>query len=54
MIKVQHMNDLVAMVSSGKYPTFYSDYDVSTDWALLHISEFDKDLGAFLNSKDVY
>ena len=53
-ILLQHMTDLVAMVSRGKYPTFYSDYDVSTDWALVHISEFDKGLGAFLNSKDVY
>ena len=53
-ILLQHMNDLVAAVSSGKYPAFYSDYDVSTDWALVHISEYDKSLGAFLNSKDVY
>ena len=53
-ILLKHMNDLVAVVSRGKYPTFYSDYDVSTDWALVHISEFDKGLGAFLNSKDVY
>ncbi len=51
---LQHMNDLVAAVSSGKYPTFYSDYDVSTDWALVHISEYDKGLGTFLNSKGVY
>lgn len=53
-ILLQHMTDLVAVVSRGKYPTFYSDYDVSTDWAMVHISEFDKGLGAFLNSKDVY
>ena len=53
-VLLQHMTDLVAVVSRGKYPTFYSDYDVSTDWALVHISEFDKGLGAFLNSKDVY
>lgn len=51
---LQHLNDLVAAVSRGKYPTFCSDYDVSSDWALVHISEFDKSLGAFLNSKDVY
>ena len=51
---LQHLNDLVAAVSRGKYPTFCSDYDVSTDWALVHISEFDKSLGAFLNSKDIY
>lgn len=51
---LQHMKELVAMVSNGKYPTFYSDYDVSTDWALVHISNCDKSLGAFLNSKGVY
>ena len=53
-ILLQHMIDLVAVVSRGKYPTFYSDYDISTDWALNHITDFDKSLGAFLNSKDVY
>ena len=53
-ILLQHMTDLVAMVSRGKYPAFYSDYDVSDDWALVHIREFDKNLGAFLNSKGVY
>lgn len=53
-ILLKHMNDLVAVVSGGEYPTFYSDYDVSSDWALVHISEHDKGLGAFLNSKDVY
>jgi len=53
-ILLRHMSDLVAAVSSGQYPTFYSDYDVSTDWALLHISEHDKSLGAFLNSKGIY
>jgi hemerythrin-like metal-binding protein len=49
-----HMHDLVERVSSGKYPTFYSDYDVSNDWALVHIAQFDKGLGQFLNSKGVY
>lgn len=53
-ILLQHMDNLVAVVSSGRYPTFYSDYDVSSDWALVHISEFDKSLGIFLNSKNVY
>ncbi len=51
---IKHMSDLVVAVSSGQYPTFYSDYDVSTDWALLHISEHDKSLGAFLNTKGVF
>jgi len=53
-ILLQHMDDLATAVSGGKYPAFYSDYDVSTDWALLHISEYDKGLGAFLNSKNVF
>ncbi len=51
---LQYMNDLVAEVSSGKKPVFYSDYDISSDWALIHISEHDKSLGTFLNSKGVY
>ncbi len=51
---LRHLNDLLNAVSGGFRPTFYSDYDVSTDWALLHIAEHDKGLGAFLNSKNVY
>lgn len=51
---LRHMSDLVVAVSNGKHPTFYSDYDVSTDWALVHISEHDKSLGAFLNTKGIY
>lgn len=46
---LRHLGDLVTAVSNGKYPTFYSDYDVSTDWALVHINEYDKPLGNFLN-----
>jgi len=46
---LKHLKDLVAGVSKGKYPTFYSDYDVSTDWALTHICAYDKPLGIFLN-----
>ena len=53
-ILLHHMNDLVLAVSSGTYPTFYSDYDVSTDWALVHIAEHDTSLGEFLNAKGVY
>lgn len=53
-ILLRHMQDLVAAVSSGKYPTFYSDYDVSSDWALSHIFDHDKNLGAFLNTKGIY
>ena len=53
-ILLKHMSDLVVAVSNGKYPTFYSDYDVSSDWAITHISEYDSDLGAFLNTKKVY
>jgi hemerythrin-like metal-binding protein len=50
---LRHMDELVAMVSNGRSPTFYSDYDVSTDWALLHIEEHDRDLGHFLNAKGI-
>ena len=50
---LSHLDELVAAVSSGQRPTFYSDYDVSTDWALLHIDEHDRDLGRFLNEKGV-
>ena len=46
---LRHLGDLVTAVSNGKYPTFYSDYDVSNDWALVHIEEHDKPLGIFLN-----
>jgi len=51
---LNHMDRLIAAVSSGKQPHFYSDYDVSSDWAIAHISEYDSDLGAFLNTKKVY
>ncbi|MFC1681980.1 bacteriohemerythrin [Pseudomonadota bacterium] len=50
---LQYLVDLLDAVSSGKRLTFYSDYDVSTDWALTHISEHDQDLGVFLRSKGV-
>ncbi len=53
-VLIRHMRDLVAAVSSGKYPTFYSDYDVSTDWMMIHIAEHDKSMGTFLNSKGIY
>lgn len=51
---LQHLDELATAVSSGKHPTFYSNYDVSTDWAMVHISEYDKILGEFLNSKGVF
>ena len=51
---LKYMADLVVAASNGKYPAFCTDYDVSTDWALVHILEFDKSLGEFLNSKGVY
>ena len=49
-----YLTDLVHAVSSGRNLCFYSDYDVSTDWARIHIAECDKDLGAFLNSKGIF
>ena len=51
---LQYLIDLLDAVSGGRRLTFYSDYDVSTDWALTHISEHDQDLGMFLNSKGVF
>jgi hemerythrin-like metal-binding protein len=51
---LNHMDNLVSAVSNGKTPTFYSDYDISSDWALTHITGHDKVLGKFLNSKDIY
>jgi hemerythrin-like metal-binding protein len=50
---LQHLNELVMKVSNGKFPTFYSDYDISSDWALVHISDQDNTLGTFLNSKGI-
>lgn len=49
-----HLRELLHAVSNGKRPTFFSDYDVSTDWALTHIRDCDKNLGVFLNSKGIY
>ena len=49
-----YLIDLVEGVSVGRSLGFYSDYDVSTDWALTHICETDKSLGLFLNSKGIY
>jgi len=51
---LHHLDNLVAGVSNGEYPTFRSDYDVSSDWAIVHIIECDKHLGAFLNSKNIF
>lgn len=51
---LQHMESLVRAVSNGQTPTFYSDYDISSDWALEHIFVSDKPLGVFLNSKGIY
>ncbi len=51
---LRYLLDLVDGVSIGRNLSFYADYDVSTDWALIHICELDKSLGNFLNSKGVY
>jgi hemerythrin len=51
---LRYLVDLVDAVSGGKNPGFYSDYDVSTDWAMIHICDHDKSLGVFLNSRNVY
>ena len=51
---LKHLKHICNAVSKGKRPAFYSQYDVSNDWFLAHIMDFDKKMGAFLNSKDVY
>ena len=51
---LKHLNQICDAISQGKRPAFYSEYDVSNDWFLAHILEFDKRMGAFLNSKGVY
>lgn len=53
-ILLQHLERVLAVVSSGEYPAFCSDYNVSTDWAVIHILESDKLLGAFLNARNVF
>ena len=51
---LKYLNHICDAISQGKRPAFYSEYDVSNDWFLAHIMEFDKKMGAFLNSKGVY
>jgi hemerythrin-like metal-binding protein len=53
-ILLQHLEELVQAVSRGNRVTFYSDYDISSDWALSHIKECDKKLGDYLNSRDIF
>ena len=51
---LKHLNHICNAISQGKRPAFYSEYDVSNDWFLAHIMDFDKKMGAFLNSEGVY
>ncbi|MBF0471385.1 MAG: hemerythrin family protein, partial [Gammaproteobacteria bacterium] len=51
---LEHMDALLRSVTRGKQPHFYSDYDVSSDWAIAHIIDFDHDLGEYLNSVGVH
>ena len=51
---LRHLKHVCNAVSEGKRPAFYSQYDVSNDWFLAHIMDFDKKMGAFLNSKGMY
>jgi hemerythrin len=51
---LRHLVGIVDAISEQKRPAFYSQYDVSNDWFLAHILGFDKNMGAFLNSKGVY
>jgi len=51
---LKHLEHICNAISNGKRPAFYSQFDVSNDWFLAHIMDFDKKMGAFLNSKGVY
>jgi hemerythrin len=51
---LKHLKHICDAISKGRRPAFYSQYDVSNDWFLAHIMDFDKEMGAFLNSKGVY
>jgi len=51
---LRHLDQLVALVANGQQPTFFSDYDLSSDWMIAHITEHDKKMGKYLNSKGVY
>ncbi len=51
---LRHLDQLVAGVAKGQTPTFFSDYDLSSDWMMSHITEYDIEMGRYLNSKGVY
>jgi len=51
---LRHLDHLVSIVANGQQPTFFSDYDLSSDWMIAHILEHDKKMGDYLNSKGVY
>ena len=53
-VLLQHLDNLISSVSNGRDPTFRSDYDVSSDWVLIHILKSDKSLGTFLNTQGVF
>jgi hemerythrin-like metal-binding protein len=53
-VLLQQLDNLISAVSNGRNPTFRSDYDVSSDWVLIHIFKSDKSLGSFLNSQGVF
>ena len=51
---LKHLKYICNAVSDGKRPAFYSQFDISNDWFLTHIMDFDKKMSAFLNSQGVY
>ena len=51
---LRHLDKHVKSVADTTRPTFYSDYDISSDWAQMHISESDRIFGKFINSRDVF
>jgi hemerythrin-like metal-binding protein len=53
-VLLQQLDNLISGVSGGKSPAFHSDYDISSDWVLIHIFKSDKELGTFLNAQGIY
>jgi len=51
---VNQLEAIVEVVSKGIKPNFCKDYDLSNDWVICHILGADKELGRFLNDKDIF
>ncbi len=51
---LKQIKQLIKVLEKGKHLTFYSDYDISSDLAIIHMKDHDKKLADFLNSKNIY